>query len=45
LADALKALNNYGGQLPRQSKMQEYDPDGWTAQVIVSDVMWIDASQ
>ena len=42
LADALKALNNYGGQLPRQSKMQEYDPEGWTAQVIVSDIMWVD---
>ena len=42
LADALKALNNYGGQWPRQSKMQEYDPEGWTAQVIVSDVMWVD---
>ena len=42
LADALKALNTYGGEWPRQSKMQEYDPDGWTAQVIVSDVMWVD---
>ncbi|MEL0280820.1 MAG: hypothetical protein VW988_05345 [Gammaproteobacteria bacterium] len=41
LADALKALNTYGGEWPRQSKMQEYDPDGWTAQVIVSDVMWV----
>ena len=42
LADALEALNSYGGQLPRQSKMLEYDPDGWTAQVIVADVMWVD---
>ena len=42
LADALEALNTYGGEWPRQSKMQEYDPDGWTAQVIVSDVMWVD---
>ena len=42
LADALEALNIYGGQLPRQSKMLEYDPDGWTAQVIVADVMWVD---
>ena len=42
LADALEALNSYGGQLPRQSKILEYDPDGWTAQVIVADVMWVD---
>jgi len=42
LADALESLNSYGGQLPRQSKMQEYDPEGWTAQIIVQDVMWVD---
>ncbi len=26
---------------PRGSKMDEYDPDGWTAQVIVQDIMWL----
>jgi len=42
LAEALKALNNYEGQLPRQSQMQEYDPDGFTASVIVNHIMWVD---
>ena len=42
LGDALEALNVYEGQLPRQSKMDEYDPEGWTAQIIVADVMWVD---
>ena len=42
LAEALKALNNYEGQWPRQSKMQEYDPDGFTASVIVNHIMWVD---
>ena len=42
LADALEALNQYEGASLRGSKMNEYDPDGWTAQVIVSDVMWVD---
>ena len=41
LAEALKALNNYEGQWPRQSKMQEYDPDGFTASVIVNHIMWV----
>jgi len=42
LADALEVLNQYEGGSLRGSKMNEYDPDGWTAQVIVSDVMWVD---
>ena len=42
LGDALEALNVYEGQLPRQSKMDEYDPEGWTAQIIVKDVIWVD---
>ena len=42
LADAYEALNQYEGGFSRASKMDEYDPDGWTAQVIVSDVMWVD---
>ena len=42
MADAYEALNQYEGGFSRASKMDEYDPDGWTAQVIVSDVMWVD---
>ena len=34
LADALEALNSYGGQLPRQSKMLDMTQT-LTAQVIV----------
>ena len=30
LADALQALNQYEGGLQRGSKMDEYDPDGWS---------------
>ena len=42
LGDALEALNVYEGQLPKQSKMDQYDPEGWTAQIIVADIMWVD---
>ena len=42
LAEALNSLDvDPSFNPPRGSKMDEYDPDGWTAQVIVQDIMWL----
>ncbi len=42
IAEALNSLDiDLDFTPPRGSKMDEYDPDGWTAQVIVQDIMWL----
>ena len=42
LADALNSLDiDPDFNPPRGSKMDEYDPDGWTSQIIVRDIMWL----
>ena len=42
IAEALNSLDiDLDFIPPRGSKMDEYDPDGWTAQVIVQDIMWL----
>ena len=42
IAEALNSLDiDLNFTPPRGSKMDEYDPDGWTAQVIVQDIMWL----
>ena len=47
LADALDALDYplEGYSAPKGDMTSEANPDGWMAQVIVQQVMWITATQ
>ena len=47
LADALDALDYplEGYNPPKGDKTSEANPDGWIAQVVVQQVMWITATQ